>query len=63
MRAAARLQGDARYRAYGKLDARLARDPAPLAALFFFNEMTLVSKRVGCVVLRPWLDLTAACLE
>lgn len=63
MRRASQLQGQARYRAYGELDVRLARDAAPLAALSFFNEATLVSKRVGCVVLRPWLDLTAACLK
>ena len=29
----------------------------------FFDEPTLVSKRVGCIVLRPVLDLTAACLK
>ncbi len=27
------------------------------------NEPTLVSKRVGCIVLRPELDLTAVCLK
>jgi hypothetical protein len=27
------------------------------------SEPTLVSKRVGCIVLRPVLDLTAACLR
>ena len=35
----------------------------PLAAVDFLNEPTLVSKRVGCVVLRPMLDLTAVCLR
>jgi len=63
MRQAGRLRGQDRYRAYGELDVRLAREAAPLAALSFFNEPTLVSKRVGCVVLRPVLDLTAACLK
>jgi peptide/nickel transport system substrate-binding protein len=63
MRRASQLRGQARYRAYGELDVRLARDAAPLAALSFFNEPTLVSKRVGCVVLRPWLDLTVTCLK
>jgi peptide/nickel transport system substrate-binding protein len=63
MRQASRLQGPARYRAYGALDVRLARDAAPLAALSFLNEPTLVSKRVGCIVLRPYLDLAAACLK
>ena len=41
----------------------LARDHAPLAALGVVNEATLVSNRVGCIVLRPVLDLAVACLE
>ncbi len=52
-----------RSRAYGKLDVRLARDAAPLAALDVLSEATLVSARVGCIVLRPALDLTAVCLK
>ena len=63
MRRAGRLQGDRRYEAYGEVDVRLARDAAPAAALNFFTEATLVSDRVGCVVLRPTLDLTAVCLK
>jgi peptide/nickel transport system substrate-binding protein len=63
MRRAARLQGDARYRAYGELDVQLARDAAPRVEVAYDSEATLVSKRVGCIVLRPTLDLTAACLE
>jgi ABC-type transport system substrate-binding protein len=63
MRRAARLQGKARYPAYGKLDVQLARDAAPMIAVAFDNELTLVSKRVGCIVLRPTLDLAAACLK
>lgn len=63
MRQAGRVRGAERYRAYGELDVQLARDAAPLAALSFFNDATLVSKRVGCVVLRPTLDLTAVCLK
>jgi peptide/nickel transport system substrate-binding protein len=63
MRRAARLRGTERYRAYAALDVRLARDAAPLISTGVFNEATLVSPRVGCVVLRPTLDLTAACLE
>ena len=63
MRSASRLpQARDRYRAYAALDARLAREAAPLAALSSLNEWTLVSKRVGCMVLRPVLDLTAVCL-
>jgi hypothetical protein len=64
MRRAARLpQSSDRSSAYAALDARLAREAAPLAAVDFLNEPTLVSKRVGCIVLRPVLDLTAACLK
>jgi len=64
MRQAARMpQGIDRNEAYAALDVRLARDLAPLAAVDFLNEPTLVSKRVGCIVLRPVLDLTAVCLK
>jgi peptide/nickel transport system substrate-binding protein len=63
MRRAAVLRGAARYRAYGQLDVKLARDAAPSVPLFALNESTLVSKRVGCVVLRPTIDLTAVCLK
>jgi peptide/nickel transport system substrate-binding protein len=63
LRDAAALEGAARARAYGALDVRLARDAAPIVATTFLNEPTLVSKRVGCIVLRPGLDLTAVCLK
>ena len=56
------LQNSERRRAYGTLDVRLAR-AAPLAAVDFLKEPTLVSKRVGRIVLRPVLDLTAVCLK
>jgi peptide/nickel transport system substrate-binding protein len=64
MRRAARVpDARARNRAYGALDVRLARDAAPLAAVNVLNEATFVSERVGCKILRPALDLTAACLK
>ena len=66
MRRAARMpQGRDRSNAYAALDVELARGPAPLAALDFLNEPTLVSSRVGaqCIVLRPVLVLTSVCLE
>jgi peptide/nickel transport system substrate-binding protein len=64
MRRAARLpQGSSRNAAYAALDVQLARDAAPLATVDVLNEPTLVSRRVGCVVLRPVLDLTAVCLK
>lgn len=62
-RAARTLQARERNRAYGIVDALLAREHAPLAALGVFNEVTLVSNRVGCIVLRPVLDLAVACLK
>jgi len=61
LRRTARLRGAARYRAYGDLDVRLARDAAPIVAIDYLNEPTLVSKRVGCVT--PVFDLTAVCLK
>jgi peptide/nickel transport system substrate-binding protein len=65
LRHAARLQGRARDRAYGRLDVQLARDAAPMIAFQNPNEPTLVSRRVDprCIVVRPALDLTAVCLK
>jgi peptide/nickel transport system substrate-binding protein len=65
MRRAARLHGDQRYRAYGELDVQLARDAAPMLAVAYDSQPALVSKRVGCVLVRPGfgLDLPAACLK
>ena len=66
LRQAARVpQVQARGRAYGELDTRLARTDAPLAAIDVLNEVTFVSARVDprCVVLRPALDLAAVCLK
>jgi ABC-type transport system substrate-binding protein len=58
-----RLSGAARARFLGKLDVRLARDAAPAVAYAFDNALTLVSDRVGCVVVNPYLDLAAACVK
>jgi ABC-type oligopeptide transport system substrate-binding subunit len=63
LRAASRLSGSARLRAYGRLDVELARDVAAIAATAYIREPTLVSKRVGCLLLRPAIDLAAACLK
>jgi len=62
-RAARTLQAQGRAQAYADLDAFLARTEAPLAALNVISEVTLVSDRVGCIVLRPVLDLAVACLK
>jgi peptide/nickel transport system substrate-binding protein len=61
LRQAAKRAGRARYRAYGDLDVRLARDAAPSVAVDYLNDATLVSARVGCVR-RPF-DLSAICLQ
>ncbi|HEU5212705.1 MAG TPA: ABC transporter substrate-binding protein [Gaiellaceae bacterium] len=63
MRRAARLEGRARYAAYAALDARIARDAAPRVEIANDGATTFVSDRVGCVVVRPEFDLTAACLK
>lgn len=64
LRAAARtLQTSARSGAYARLDALLAREYAPVATLNVVNEATFLSDRVGCIVLRPVLDLAVACLK
>jgi peptide/nickel transport system substrate-binding protein len=66
MRRTALLQGDERSRAYGELDVRLARDAAPMVAIDFLNEPTLVSERLGCLsfgATHGGLDLAAVCLE
>ena len=64
MRRAARLpQARDRNSTYGALDVRIAREAAPVAAIEYLNEITLVSKRVGCITLRPTLDLTTVCLK
>jgi peptide/nickel transport system substrate-binding protein len=63
LRAASHLRGAARARAYGQLDVQLARDVAPVATISYSDEPTLVSKRVGCILLRPALDLATVCLK
>jgi oligopeptide transport system substrate-binding protein len=60
---ASTLTGSARYREYGKLDVDLARDAAPSIAYAYDTALTLVSDRTGCVVVNPFLDLTAVCLK
>jgi hypothetical protein len=41
----------------------LARNEAPVAAYMTENALTFVSKRTGCLVLHPYLDLAAVCLK
>lgn len=63
MRRAASLQGADRSRAYAQLDLQLSRDAAPIVPFLVLNEATLVSARVGCMLLRPSLVLTTVCLK
>jgi ABC-type transport system substrate-binding protein len=60
---AARLTGPERYRAYAELDVQISRDAAPAIPVAQQNAIAFVSARTGCVVMRPWLDLTAVCLK
>jgi ABC-type oligopeptide transport system substrate-binding subunit len=62
LRRAARLQGRARYRAYGALDVRLAREAAPMVAIDHFTDPTLVSKRIGCIR-NDSFHLASVCLK
>ncbi len=55
--------GPARSDAFGELDVQISRDAAPAIAYGVPNELTLVSRKVGCVVVNPTLDLTAVCLK
>jgi len=61
LRRAAVLQGPTRYRAFGQLDVRLARDAAPMVAVDVLNDANLVSSRIACVS-RPF-GLTGLCLK
>lgn len=60
---ASRLTGAERYRTYGKLDVELSRDAAPAIPFAISNAVAFVSKRTGCVIMNPGLDLTAVCLK
>jgi peptide/nickel transport system substrate-binding protein len=60
---ASRLTGTERLRAYGVLDVQLSRDAAPAIPVSIVNSLAFVSPRVGCVVMNPFIDLTAICLK
>jgi oligopeptide transport system substrate-binding protein len=61
--AAARLGGQARYRAFGNLEVDLATNAAPLASFLTENTRHLVSRSTGCYHFQPVyeLDLAALC--
>ena len=60
---ASRLTGPERYRAYAALDAQISREAAPAVPIAQQNAIFFVSARTGCIIRRPWLDLTAVCLK
>ena len=62
--AAARLTGPARYTAYATLDADLAGNAAPMAALGVWPYRDLFSARIGCQKYQPLygIDLAALCV-
>jgi YVTN family beta-propeller protein len=62
---AASLTGDARLRAYAKLDRDLAANAAPAAAFATGTASYFLSARMGCQVLHPifGLDLAALCIR
>jgi peptide/nickel transport system substrate-binding protein len=53
----ARLSGPARFRAFSQLDADIMRNQAPWAPIAEGSSWRFVSKRVGCVRLRPVVGL------
>lgn len=63
---AARLTGDARYAAYGRLDADVMRTDAPWIPINNPTNRLYVSSRVGCFTYPPpfaGMDLAVACLH
>ena len=62
---AASLTGDARLRAYAKLDRDLAADAAPAAVFATGTASYFLSARMGCQVLHPifGLDLASLCIR
>jgi YVTN family beta-propeller protein len=65
LEAAAKLSGDARYRAYARLDADLAGKAAPWVAFENENVLSLFSARIGCQLYQPvyGIDLAALCVR
>jgi peptide/nickel transport system substrate-binding protein len=58
------LSGSARYNAYGLLAVDIARDAAPMAAVFVRNTRFYVSSRVSCLsVSAHGLDLAGLCIK
>ena len=62
MDAAARLAGDARYRAYGNLDVDLTRNQSPLVISGNQNVREFISSKVGCPTSFAWGGLNIVML-
>jgi hypothetical protein len=65
VRAAERLSGPSRYRAFNRLALRLERDLAPAAPFATNASRDFFSARIGCQVYQPFfeMDLGALCLR
>jgi YVTN family beta-propeller protein len=65
LEAAEALSGAARYRAYARLDADLARDAAPMVAFGNETYRDFFSARIGCQLYQPvvGMDLGALCIK
>lgn len=61
----ARLTGEARFRAFTRLERELLRDAAPVAPLFSASSFVFISPRVGCFHVDRvyWLDLAGVCVR
>ena len=65
LKAAAKLSGAKRYRAYSRLALELERDGVPAAAIAWNTSRDFFSARIGCQVYQPvfGMDLAALCLR
>jgi peptide/nickel transport system substrate-binding protein len=65
LEAAAKLSGDARYRAYARLDVDLARKAMPWVAFENEHVLDLFSARVGCQLFQPvyGMDIATLCVR
>jgi ABC-type transport system substrate-binding protein/DNA-binding SARP family transcriptional activator len=65
LRAASRLSGPKRYRAFGRLELELERDLVPAAAFATDASRDFFSARIGCQTYQPvmGIDLAALCLR
>jgi ABC-type transport system substrate-binding protein/class 3 adenylate cyclase len=65
LKAAAKLSGAKRYRAYSRLALELERDGVPAAAIETSTSRDFFSARIGCQVYQPvfGMDITALCLR